>query len=220
MPPCGTFDYVATVPPTAPIDGGLRIDATLREPIEHQGDELFDNRLLGYAPQLVIGWQQLVLIAAGRQGSQASKAAFEVDAGFVGLLRPEDRMHLVRTAGADLAVSVLRGDEVVVAFGSLASVPLGPQVSVVGTYDDVEISVASETRRIRVGNSARLGPYAASVLRCCEVGDPGRRECVAFGHASGDASNVAYRCALLMAGRLDRDPLDMTPWTKAPDQST
>jgi len=68
MPPCGTFDYVATVPPTAPIDGGLRIDATLREPIEHQGDELFDNRLLGYAPQLVIGWQQLVLIAAGRQG--------------------------------------------------------------------------------------------------------------------------------------------------------
>ena len=55
MPPCGTFDYVATVPPTAPIDGGLRIDATLREPIEHQGDELFDNRLLGYAPQLVMG---------------------------------------------------------------------------------------------------------------------------------------------------------------------
>ncbi len=39
----------------------------------------------------------------------------EVDAGLVSVLQPQDRLHIVRTNTADLALSLIRGDELIVA---------------------------------------------------------------------------------------------------------
>jgi hypothetical protein len=187
--------------------------ASVREHIELRGDRLSDDRLLGYRPTIVIWWKQIALIAEGPQNSVAARAAFEVDPSLLGELQPEDQLHMVRTSSADLAVSVLRRGELIVAFGALTAVSLGPKVSVESTLTDVEISTLTETQRLRPGNSATVGGYVASVLRCCEAGLAGRDECVALATASASSTETAYRCALLLAG--GGDPLTITD----PEQS-
>jgi hypothetical protein len=233
MPPCGTFDYVAAVP-SAPVDGVIQVRASLREPVERRGKSLTDNRLVGWSPRLEISSLQVILEAEGRQLSQLWKATFAVDPGFMPLLEPGDVVHLTRTGTADLGLSVLRGDGLVVAFGAVTAVPLGSRVSVSArvrntasffesrrrsTEDvesELEVSVGDETVTLKRGGSARVGRYAVSVLRCFEWGVPGRYECVALG-TTGEASTAAYHCALLMASErtLGGGPIEMTRWDAA-----
>jgi len=215
MPPCGTFDYVATLC-SERRDGLVSVEARMREEVAPRGKPLTDNRLVGYAPRLEISSGRVVLTAKAREFSQVAQASFEIDADLVTLLRPEDRLHLVRTATADLAVSVLRRGDVVLAFGAITQVPLGDAVSATSNERDVRIAVESDACTLRSGEAGVLGPLNVQVFRCVLPGMPGHFECVGLGQADGPAFQIAERCALFLVGRggVGGDPIEMVDWAK------
>ncbi len=53
MPPCGTFDYVNTVP-KKPEDSSSGWAVRLQYPVKQTGPDLSDRRLVGYTPRLRI----------------------------------------------------------------------------------------------------------------------------------------------------------------------
>ena len=143
IPPCGTFDYVATVPERAG-DGSLECQAQLRLPITLTGDDHRDFRLVGHAPLLRVSdagitpdpgpdrprvmRSRVTLTASSRQHSQIAAASFHVDDALFLNSQPGDVVHLARTPCGGLGLSILRADELIVAVGAVTSVPLGRSV--------------------------------------------------------------------------------------------
>lgn len=150
MPPCGTFDYVATVP-SYPYSSGW--DLRLREPVQQTGDEVVDKRLVGYAPKLQISdmglrpdtpdWQgqpsvmlvKILLTADRRQFATAASFSFYLDRAVIGALRPGDHFHLARSGGGGVGVSAIRDRQLIFAVGAVGTVPLGDYVKASVPYE-------------------------------------------------------------------------------------
>ena len=131
MPPCGTFDYFATV--TGARSSQQRtwtFGATLRQQVTPRGDKLVDGRLVGYSPLVELSRGKVALRARHRANAQVLTASFDVHCGLMSALRCHDRLHLVRSSTGDLAVSVVRDGRLVLAFGALTLLTLGKNVSV------------------------------------------------------------------------------------------
>lgn len=137
MPPCGTFDYVTTVPEKPADEWEVR----LRYPVKQTGSDLSDRRLVGYAPRLRItdagltpdpGPRRpsvirslLTLTAASPKDATVSAIAFHVDRDLISLLQPGDDLHMTRTKCAGLGLSILRRSKLLAAVGAVTAVPLG-----------------------------------------------------------------------------------------------
>lgn len=140
MPPCGTFDYVATVP-EEPAGSSSDWDVRLRYPVKQTGSDILDRRLVGYAPRLRItdagltpdpGPQcpsvmrsRLTFTAANQSDATVSAISFHVDRDLISLLHPGDDLHISRTSCAGLGLSVLRRGRLLAAVGAVTAVPLG-----------------------------------------------------------------------------------------------
>src|SRR5262245_4686435 len=111
MPPCGTFNYLVEVPadPLAPWQA-----RELKQP-EPTGDELWDSRLVGLNPLVLVEKGLLILQAQQREGARHSAASLRVDPRLLDSIRPHDQVHLVRTGAAGLGLSVVRDGRLVVA---------------------------------------------------------------------------------------------------------
>src|SRR5262245_49682973 len=104
MPLCGTFDYVATIPSSHSCSQPTwSFGASLREQVQPRGDKLVDHRLVGYSPLVELSRGRVTLRAARRASAQVLAASFEVDDGFMSVLRCHDKLQLVRGATGDLA---------------------------------------------------------------------------------------------------------------------
>jgi hypothetical protein len=146
------------------------------------------KRLIGHAPALSAveyqrePWQlyaRLTLRASDPEKALTSHASFSIDRALVSALRSGDAFYLARTGCGGLGLSIMRGETLVAAAGALASLPLGPKVSVRTPVDlvqqaervfrqrdsrysmsdcPVEISIDGETRILHQGRP-RMGDY-------------------------------------------------------------
>jgi len=140
MPPCGTFDYVTTVP-EQPAGSLSEWEVRLRYPVKRTGSALSERRLVGYAPRLRItdagltpnpGPQRpsvmrsrMTLTAAGPEDATDSAISFHVDRDLISLLQPGDDLHITRTSCAGLGLSIIRRGKLLAAVGAVTAVPLG-----------------------------------------------------------------------------------------------
>ena len=140
MPPCGTFDYVTTVP-ERPADFLSEWEVRLRYPVKQTGRDALDRRLVGYAPRLRITddgltpnpgprrpsvmRSRLTLTAASPKDATISAISFHVDRDLIFLLHPGDDLHISRTSCAGLGLSIVRHSKLLAAVGAVTAVPLG-----------------------------------------------------------------------------------------------
>ncbi len=204
MPPCGTFDYFVVVPDQPrECSDPWRIQAQVREPVQVTGEPLADSRLVGLCPTLEVTGGLVALRAPHRQHAQVAAASFEVDPALPSVFLPEDVLHLVRTRTADLAVSVIRQGELVVAIGAVSTVPLGRAVKISSmpftTTDSVDVTVQEEMRRLQTGDRIQFAGYDVFVERCFVEGTPGQYECLSVALVSSCSPDVAIRSARLWA---------------------
>ena len=147
----GTFHYTATVP-AAHAAGAFDAPAVQRDGSSGWRDD-DGTRLVGPSPRLVVydaGFNEragperphvlrhgLRLEASGRRRASVRAVTFHVEATLLPSLRAGDELHVVRTLGAELAISVLRDGVLVCAIGDVPAVPLGA---------DLEARVPQELR--------------------------------------------------------------------------
>jgi hypothetical protein len=178
---------------------------------EYTGDHLRDARLVGLCPTLVASGGRFTLKAAGKRRAEVSAASFTVDPELVGVFRPRDVFHLVRTATADLGLSLVRGGGLAFAVGAVTVTPLGSEVQVRGGRPPVPgpmpgedawvgVQVSGESLQLRTGQSVCIGGYDIYVHRCVECGVPGRHECLAISLSAACPHDAAVRSAKLLAG--------------------
>ena len=138
MPPCGTFRYVATVPPESKRESPWPVE--LAEKIQHMGNKLTDSRLVGHHPTLAVTdyapalpsngkpiklpFARLTLNASGTGDATVSSASFWVDKRMLSVFQGGDWLYLTRTACAGLGISLLRRNRLVFAAGAITAVPL------------------------------------------------------------------------------------------------
>ena len=223
MPPCGTFRYAGVIPanPAAGwyLENQESIDTEDRGP-------LFVNRLVGLSPKVKISGGWVTLTASGRRRSQAASIAFQLGSGFTQWFQSNDILNVVRTATADIGVSLLRAGNLIAAAGAVTQVPLGEAISVHGGSNPdlrdhafglfsravdtwLDISFGSQTLRLRAGPEIIIGDYSVSVLHCFRFGIPGKYESVAISRVgTGHESSVRASEYLTTHVRI-------TPWRPA-----
>lgn len=149
IPPCGTFNYVVTVPG----DRGAQRDSWVVrtcDPVERTGNDLVDSRLVGLSPYLEIvdvgltpddsaSWsargmrprvlRSLIKLSASEQDRAfASSVSFHVDKSFTSAWHPGDLVYISRTSEGGLGISVIRDGILVAAVGAITAVPLGSAI--------------------------------------------------------------------------------------------
>ncbi len=250
--PSGTFNYRGVIPAMA-ADGSFECDLVQRDgsPEGRLAQGAPDhNRLVGWAPRLVVRDAGLTpnasanrpLVArhsftlhATDQRASMRTAAFHVESTILQRLQAGDVLHLVHGMGADLGLSILRDDRLIVAAGDIAAVPVGSDLSVTIPWDlarqaedvyrryDPEFlppgmpdgALMPRAIEVRYGNERALvlwwtrnvGPYEVTVLSGAVVACGG-------GAAKGSICRRGA-CSLLGAGLTARlmslpDALSMT----------
>jgi len=236
MPPCGTFHYVGLIPNTDGAEGSsqwtlkdqssgatrTRVTAPQFWNAPHRGSthdhdkalsQLRDNRLVGLEPTLRIYGCQLHLEASHRDWAQVRFASMELDRSLIDSFRSGDVLTLVRTCSANIGVSLLRHDQLIVAAGAVTATALGGAICVGNgpvTVEDgpggwprqdtwVDVSVLAETVRLRAGDATAIGNYKVTVVRSFQHGIPGTHESVAISLEESCPHVAAVRSAELLA---------------------
>jgi hypothetical protein len=152
IPLAGTFEYVGVVPAN-PRESLSPWPLQLREPVEHTGNPLSNNRMLGYsptlqitdgglapgeAPRLEIRRSRLTLTASGRRNAQLAAASFYVDRELTRAFNPGDTLHLARTHCCGLGLSLFRNGRLVLAVGAISAVPRGDNIQLSSPHDLIQ----------------------------------------------------------------------------------
>lgn len=147
LPFAETFDYVAVMPATG------RDGRCYTRSADAADQHAKGHRLVGWSPHLHIESagmlrgggplsplcdlnrpavlaSRIVLAAHDRAEATTSAAWFSLDQGLVDVLRAGDEVHMTRTPRGGLGVSVIRGDDLIVALGAVTAVPLGGNLKV------------------------------------------------------------------------------------------
>jgi hypothetical protein len=217
MPPCGTFWYVGVLDgPPFRIEQMQSLDRAGAK--SHPDDSLAGRRLVGLEPSLEVGEEELIIRAATQSRANTAAVSFATDPGVLRALQPQDVIHVVRTGSADLGMSVLRHDELVVAIGAVTRVSLGPFADAVvsnptrhplsplsyetvsaGGTPFVEVIARGHIARVHAGDTARLRSYVVHAVRCHQRGVPGRCESLAIAHERFCDPQAAVHAAELLA---------------------
>lgn len=130
LPDAGHFDYVFEVT-EVPI---VYIVGKLREPSQRG-----EKRLVGYEPVLEAedyapaAWKlftRITLTPSDPRDAAAASAWFSVDRGLMRCLHPGDMLFVRGTDRPSLALSIVRGHQLIAAAGDLDRMSLGPAASV------------------------------------------------------------------------------------------
>ena len=143
---------------------------------------------------------RLTLTAATSDYAAVASVSFHVDRALTMALCPRDMLCMARTACGGLAVSIIRGGQLVAAVGAVSAVPLSEFVhvrtpsdtireaeAVFRTHDPefafehlpVEIRIGEQTRLL-YGARRQIGSYGVFVQHGFYRGHPGTDECVAL----------------------------------------
>jgi len=244
MPLCGTFHYAGIVPDSqastdssqwtledqsgaetaSRIESGAWWKFWKRAPTRRDGFErLRENRLVGLRPVGQITGSRVILQAPDHERAEIRSAAVELDRTLIEGLRAGDRIELVRTATADIGVSVLRAGELLWAVGAVTTVPVGPGLQICGgparnhVSDEwprkdtwLDVSIEGQTSRLHDGDELKLGEYRVTVGRAFKDGIPGEYENVAVSRDDQAVHEAAVRAARILGG--SNAGLTMTRW--------
>ena len=134
----------------------------------------------------------------------AGSAVFEA-------VKPGDSLFVTHTATAEFGVSLTRDDELVLAFGAVAHVPLGQTVDVVpgpsveSSFEPIkdtwlEVSCGGHTERLRSRQVRRVGAYPVYLEHSWNFGIPGNHAQGSIAIAADESLSIAsMRSAILMA---------------------
>ena len=187
----GTFSYVAAVPALA----GSPSEIELRGKNSFRG-----ACLVGPSPRIILRRNEIVIVADTRDDATAWKfTCWPGDAVFIAV-RAGDRIHFGRGGTTDLGVSVMRGEELVVAFGCAHLVPIG-DMSVQVDPGHAVIGFRSDGNEVKLGERERgqVADFDLYVERLPEGGFPGKTECVAISRRALGLDVAAMRSAILLA---------------------
>jgi hypothetical protein len=206
---CGAFKYSGVVPEQWPQCRSWVLQDQSGAAKDPTKNPLFAYRLVGLSPLLEITTDEIVLRSSTWERSQW---VFTLDSELLRSLRSGDSLNLVRTATGDIGVSLLRGQQLVFAVGAVSVVPTGADLIVRSLSSGeflrrkhwLELSVSGEQSQLRGGQSANLGSYEISVLRCRIDGEPGTYECVATSHRGYCSHDSPKRSAQLLARQVLR----------------
>jgi hypothetical protein len=219
IPPCGTFQYVAVVPESE----GDRTSWNVRlcAPVELTGDDLRDDRLVGYSPTLELSDAGITPDVRISSNGRARPR----------VLSPRDMLFMARTGCGGLGVSIVRDGQLIAAVGAASAVPLGELLHVRIPSDTiteaegvfrkhdpkftfpelpVEIRSGDQTRMLHRGQT-QLQSYKVFVEHGFYRGAPGTNECVAV-WLTGTCPDIP---AIASAQLLDffPDPLEIVRWS-------
>jgi hypothetical protein len=234
MPLSATFDYVAVVPDSI-TEGAFECAARAREPVAWEGNQLRDRRLVGVAPWLRVADAGLTpnagsrrprvlrscftLTATEHRQATTDSTEFHIDKAVAASLRPGDVLHVARTSRGGVGLSVVRGDELVVAVGVVTAVPLGRNVLARIPYDLVAVAEAVFRQRdpdfelpehpveiqaddacaVFYRGQRTLARYAVYLDQPVTDGVPGTDECAAICRKGSCPVEAANASALLLA---------------------
>ncbi len=244
MPPAATFRYVLTVPERIGYEG-FECGAELGEPIPSTGSALGDDRLVGLTPRVRVSdagltpnasptrpWvmrSQITISAPAQERAGVREASFHVDKALTSLMKQGDQVHLSRTAGGCLGLSVLRAGELVVAVGAIAAVPLGETIQasypadlIAGAAEvfrqrdptfhfpevPIEVTISGVSSILNLGER-KVGAYSVHIAHGFKFGFPGVSESGAIFHEAMCPKTPALASAMLMACS---DALSVSLW--------
>ena len=184
MPACGTFHYVTSVPPRDRWGDWVVDDASGAKPDAADVDPLLDRRLVGLRPRLIVDGRRLTLHARDLPRASVRSASFDLDEDLLDMVRAGDRLVLIRTACADLGVSVLRDDALVFAAGALPALALGTGTHADAVFPpgigpfacargDVRLSTPEGDYILPIGQDVAVGHVRACLLQQPQLGIPG-----------------------------------------------
>ena len=159
IPGAGTFDYGAVIGPEAITDSEINLEGQSQRPSDV-------DSLVGHRPRIRFWHDLMVLIASQRGGASLKMASFAVGDAVLTVAQPSDVVYTKRLATGDVALSVLRDGQLVLALGAVSAVPLNPVMKETRfrsmtdeVRDHVEFAVGGERQRLRQQESTRLGDF-------------------------------------------------------------
>ena len=207
--PSGTFSYVAVVPPIEK-----------RHYVELRGRDRWDRRdpwLVGPHPRIQVEPELMSLAADDQADASVWRYAFPVGDALLLAMEPGDHLHVARSSGGGVGLSLLRRGQLVVAIGAVSQIPIDPlfvdvgnQPSDIGSLHD---SARNDDRRIVIGmgeqrlelkarDCGQIGGYDAYAERLFWSGIPGTAECVALSAIGIPGLRIAaMRSAVLLVSR-------------------
>jgi hypothetical protein len=240
MPPCGTFSYSGIVPDLASdVARPWRLIDQSGAASKKTGSSLQDDRLVGLEPSLELVDEGITpgaavsphtgivrprvclcrLVLRSADDGRATVAAFSfcIDRALARSWQPGDVLHLRRTPGAGLGLSVLRGERLIVAIGAVASVDCGALVKVRVPVEEMREAAQAIERldpsfqfreyplQVQIGDdshvfyrgSRRVGDYDVFVEHGFHPGVPGTNECAAV-ILRGRCPETAAICSALL----------------------
>ena len=217
MPPCGTFQYTGVVPKTFSRSGLWQIEDPSARVLAKSwlGNPMVDNRLVGLSPTVEISDGYLILTASGSYRAATLSASVHLDPALLDVFQVGDVLNLVRTATADIGVSLQRTGQLIFAVGAVSKLPIGDRFMVrsgsdiglsapdreqwLGADTWVDVSLSDKTTRLRGGEETTIDDYRVSVIRCFQHGIPGTYECVAISFNGACPHEAAVRATKLLA---------------------
>jgi hypothetical protein len=200
----GTFEYAAEFTK----EGFSHSDIVL-EGIDQSGTK--EMRLVGLKPRIRFWNDRLVVIASQRDKSSARNVSFPIGDAVRQIAQPGDQLYLVRTGRGGIGLSLIRQEKLILATGAIGRVPLGKDIQVVYSDDDIdpedfgiksplELRVKGERLILRERDVLEAEGYHIYVERCWEDDIPGTDECVSLCLTVDSAiKTAAMRSAILLA---------------------
>jgi hypothetical protein len=202
IPQSSTCDYEATVE-----------EIRENETIWSARDRLSGGkRLAGRAPRICVDQKRVAITAQSSEDATCRQVVFPAGDAVFKAVKHGDRLFVACTLCATFGVSLIRDDELVLAFGSVTYVPLGTTVNVVRgpeltrsdyePLDDtwIEVSSGGNTNRVRSRQVQSVGAYEVYLERSWNLGVPGDDEQASIAIAAVDGLPIAaMRSAILLA---------------------
>lgn len=199
--PWTQFDYVAEFDAE-----GIGVDAITLQ--ARSRAESAESVLVGHHPRIRFWGDLMHLEASDPSGATLRRAAYVVGDAVLLIAQAKDSLNLKCTATGDLALSVVRGGQLVLALGAVAEVPLGEHLSATNRFegDEVWLEVTTprqDSCRLRERESGRVDGYDVYLERACtwHRDTDGDSECGSIVQtAHSKAVNAAIRGAVLLGG--------------------
>src|SRR6266403_1162974 len=171
------------------------------------------QRLVGLNPKIRFWNDRLVIVAAEQTNSTVRNVSFGIGDGVRLAARPGDRLYVTRTGSGGIGMSVLRGQELILAVGAVRAVPLGSEMQVRvhprsedSNWDDpatdtwLKFGIRNQSVTLRERETSQIAGYYIYVERCWQYGIPGTDECASICVADDSKMRIStMRSAILLA---------------------
>ena len=172
------------------------------------------KRLVGHDPRIRLWNERLVLVAATEHNASARNMTAPIGDAVNLAAQPGDRLYVIRTGAGAIGLSLLRGESLVLAIGSVTAVPLGKDMKIIrrqsgprqpadfrGVSCDtwLEFTVGREHLKLGDRDEIEVGGYHIYLEHRWFTGIPGVDECVSICIADKSPLRIAaMRSAILL----------------------